>query len=75
VLGTAISAYQYTVQFRPTAKHGNAHALSRLPLSTKHPDVFSPVPSAVNALQINTLPLKAAQLKTATDKDRVLAKV
>ena len=70
-----LSAYQYTVQFRPTAKHGNADALSRLPLWTKHPEVFDPVPSAVNVLQISTLPLKAVQLKTATDEDRVLGKV
>ena len=62
-----LSAYRYTVQFRPTAKHGNADGLSQLPLSTKHPEVFDPVPSEVNVLQINTLPVKAAHLKTATN--------
>ena len=36
----SLSAYRYTVQFRPTAKHGNADGLSRLPLSTKHSEVF-----------------------------------
>ena len=61
-----LSAYQFTVQFRPTAKHGNAHALSRLPLSTKHPDVFGPVPSAVNVLHYHSklLSWKQQQIKT-----------
>jgi len=36
---------------------------------------LDPVPAEVNVLQINTLPVKAAQLKRVTDEDRVLAKV
>ena len=37
--------------------------------------MFDPVPSVVDVLQINILPLKVAQLKIATDEDRVLAKI
>ena len=59
-----LSAYQYTVEFRPTAKHGNADGLSRLPLTIDCSEAWDP---EVNVLQINTLPVKAAQLKRATE--------
>ena len=32
----ALSAYSYDIEFRPTAAHGNADGLSRLPLSHRH---------------------------------------
>ena len=70
-----LSAYQYAVEFRPTAKHGNADGLPRLPLSIDRSEALDPVPAEVNVVQINKLPVKAAQLKRVNDEDRVLAKV
>ena len=70
-----LHGHSYTLvtdQFCPAAKHGNADALSHLPLVTTHLEVFDP---EVNVLLINTFPVKAARLKTATDEDRVIAKV
>eukprot|EP00731_Ephydatia_muelleri_P002173 Em0001g2173a len=71
-----LSAYEYDLEFRPTAQHANADGLSRLPLSiiadagtaTSDSDVF-------NVGQIEALPVTAMQLRKVTRQDPILSKV
>ena len=46
-----LSGYQYQVEFRPTAQHGNADCLSRLPICQHQPDALpEETPSLFNPL-------------------------
>ena len=70
-----LSAYSYSIRFRPTQAHGNADGLSRLPL-TAETAVGNPEDTTVfNVKQIQALPISAADVATATRKDPVLSKV
>ena len=70
-----LAMYQYTLQFCPTTQHGNANALSRLPL----PETLDTVPLPGElVLLIDHLaegPIIAAQLKARIAKDPLLTKV
>ncbi|KAL5506647.1 hypothetical protein EMCRGX_G008350 [Ephydatia muelleri] len=72
-----LSAYEYDLEFRPTAQHANADGLSRLPslyhiadagTATSDSDVF-------NVGQIEALPVTAMQLRKVTRQDPILSKV
>ena len=67
--------YNYRIVFRPTHAHANADSLSHLPLSLSEKDARVPDLKLFNILQIETLPVTAAQLKTATNIDPVLSRV
>lgn len=70
-----LSAYSYTIQFRPTESHANADMLSRLPLAAES-TVGNPVDTSVfNMKQIETLPVHASEVAEATRKDPILSKV
>ena len=60
-----LSAYQYDIEYRSTAKHANADFLSRLPLQIEKPEDVDEV-RLVNILQIESLPLSAEQIRKAT---------
>ena len=70
-----LAAYSYTIKYRPTQAHGNADALSRLPM----PDttaVGNPTdPTVFNLAQIAALPVDSTALITATEADQVLSQV
>lgn len=70
-----LSAYQYKIEFRPTQAHANADALSRLPLPELNPNGFSSEPAIFNILQMETLPVTAAELRKATCRDSTLSQV
>lgn len=70
-----LSAYTYTVQFRPTAAHANADGLSRLPLKLKAGCERPEDPTAFNLLQIEALPVQAEEVALATQRDPILSKV
>ena len=73
-----LSAYHYDIQFKPTAHHGNADGLSRLPLpSVRGKEEMSEAAAAyiINVKQINKLPVTAARLKEETASNPVLSKV
>jgi len=70
-----LSAYQYTIEFRPTKAHANADGLSRLPLNVTTSEGYSVEVEAYNLAQIDSLPVRAASLKTATAQDAVLSRV
>ena len=70
-----LSAYNYNIEFHPTATHGNADALSRLPLP--YTELLEPG-STVNYLPIfrmETLPVTATEIQVETRRDPVLSRV
>ena len=70
-----LAGYNYRIAFRPTQAHANADSLSRLPLHNSEEDTKVPDPKLFNIQQIETLPVTATQLKTATNRDTILSKV
>ena len=72
-----LSAYQFNIEYKSTLTHANADGLSRLPLPDSREDavVSSREPTIFNLSQIQTLPVTAVQIETATRNDPVLSKV
>ena len=74
-----LAAYTYDIQYKPTAKHGNADTLSRLPIPEDQQDEQDHSESSelnlIHAVQLEQLPLLAMNIAKATEKDPVLAKV
>ena len=71
-----MSAYFYSIEFRPTKQHANADGLSRLLLGNRHEASLDCI--AIDAFtigQMQELPVTADQVKTATRQDRVLSQV
>ena len=70
-----LSAYRYSIQYKPGSRHANADALSRLPLPECPAE--SPLPGETVLLMdiLNSTPVSAAQIKAWTDKDPTLSKV
>ena len=67
-----LSAYQFTISYRPGEKIANSDGLSRLPLP-ETPETIS-LPNEVVFL-LQTLQSSAEQIKRWTDRDPVLARV
>ena len=70
-----LSAYSYTIWFKPGKDNSNADALSRLPLPTSLETI--PVPGDI-LLPLQTLantPVNAVQIKNWTSRDPLLSKV
>ena len=70
-----LSAYDYTIVFKPTQLHGNVDGLSRLLLLVNRETKELSEPSIFNVRQIENLPVTAIQLRAATRHDPILAKV
>ena len=70
-----LSAYSYTIRFRPTQAHGNADALSRLPMPDTTPIGNPSDPSIFNLAQVEALPIDVSALSAATKADPVLSVV
>ena len=73
-----LSAYHYDIQFKPTAQHGNADGLSRLPLlngSGEEEMGETAATHIINLKQISKLSVTAARLKEETASDPVLSKI
>lgn len=69
-----LSGYHYDIEFRSTTAHGNADALSRLPL----PEGGLERPSETrqcNIRQIELLPVTSQEIRKATQRDPILSKV
>ena len=65
-----LSAYNYSIEFKPMQQHANADGLSRLPLGNRQP------PSTCSAFvvgQIQALPVSSEQLESATRQDPLLS--
>ena len=71
-----LSTYQYGIWYRQSECHGNADALSRLPIVGTPVDEESTMDAeAYNVTQLETLPVTYLQLKTATNYDPILGQV
>ena len=72
-----LSAYNYEVKCQPSEKHGNADALSRLPLDKDEDCVDDPDDTMclLEQQQLNHLPIKATDIQRETSTDPVLSKV
>ena len=72
-----LSAYEYEVQYRSSACHGNADGLSCLPLQEEPPeqDESTEIVCALEEYQLHSLPIKSTNIKVATSKDPVLSQV
>ena len=70
-----LSAYTYTIHFRPTTAHGNADGLSRLPITSSSLIGNPAEPSIFNLSQIEALPVVAADVESATRADPILSQV
>ena len=66
-----LCAYDYEIKFRSTKEHANADMLSRLPL----PTTSSSPQNAINAMQINVMPITADELRQETQNDKILSQV
>ena len=69
-----LAAYQYDIEFRSTKAHGNADALSRLPLQEGNKEKPSET-RMCNLRQIESLPLSSKTVSIATRRDPILSKV
>ena len=69
-----LSAYSYSIEFRPTKQHANADGLSRLPLGTRHTASVDSIDAFLIG-QIQALPVTATQVQTATRQDLILSQV
>ena len=69
-----MSAYSYTIEFRPTKQHANADGLSRLPLGTHREAALDCIEMFMIG-QIQAMPLTAEQVQAATRCDPVLSQV
>ncbi len=68
-----LSAYDHNIEFRTTAAHGNADALSRLPLQ-RAPKELSEA-QVCNIRQISMSPVTSKAIQRATQRDPVLSQV
>ena len=69
-----LSAYTYTIKYKPTQHHGNVDGLSRLPLSTASDHPLHEL-NAFNIGQIEAFPVTATQLKHVTQHDPIVSRV
>ena len=70
-----LSAYNYHIEFRPTAAHANADGLSRLPLPETEFLETSSETNAFPVFRIDALPITATDIQRETRRDSVLSKV
>ena len=70
-----LSAYSYTIVYKPGVNHNNVDGLSRLPLSQVKPSAFEVQNTDFTVCQLNLLPVTAKQLAAATRSDPELSRV
>ena len=70
-----LSAYSYTIQYKPGKENSNADALSRLPAPGSKKEPPRP-PEVVHLMEyLDSSPVSSAQIRTWTDQDPLLSKV
>ena len=70
-----LACYEYTLEARPTNKHGNADAMSRLPLKVKPQETPQPPEFVLLLDTMSEVPISCSQIQTWTRQDQVLASV
>lgn len=66
-----LAAYQYDIKYKSSQQHGNADALSRLPLQEKGPE--SSLDFRVSFIDV--MPITAKDIARETANDQILARV
>ena len=67
-----LAAHQYNIVFKYTLQHGNADAVSRLPLYTSHGETPIPAETILLMEHLNRPPLSALQVREWTRPDKTL---
>ena len=70
-----LSAYSYTIEYKPGQCNSNADALSRLPLPNQPKEVPTPADTIFLLDYLNSTPVTAALIKRWTQTDPILSKV
>ena len=71
-----LAAYDYQIELWSTTTHGNADALSRLPLPLPREDCVRPSEMRMYHLrQIESLPVTSQEIRITTQRDPLLSKV
>ena len=70
-----LSAFQYDIVYRSTAKHSNADCLSRLPLQSELGTECDQDVQSLHSMQIDILPINVDHMRTATRYDPSLSRV
>lgn len=70
-----LSVYSYDIEFRHTTEHCNADGLSRLPIHSIGSENYISEPALFNLSKLDSLPVTASPLATATHTDKILNKV
>ncbi len=70
-----LSAYEYTLVFRTTAQHGNADALSRLPLPDQPKETPQPAETIYLMEHLEKSPVTSTHIKAWTRRDPLLSQV
>ena len=68
-----LSMYEYSILFKSTATHGNADALSRLPLPETSKDPPVPAETVLLLEQLSESPISVKQIKLWTRQDPILS--
>ncbi|KAF8768286.1 Transposon Tf2-11 polyprotein like [Argiope bruennichi] len=67
-----LQAFSYTIKYRNTKNHGNADALSRLPLTVDKDCEYLTEADVTNISQVELMPVTATDIARATKTDRKL---
>ncbi|GFW10462.1 uncharacterized protein K02A2.6-like [Trichonephila clavipes] len=67
-----LQAFSYTIKYRNTKNHGNADALSRLPLAVDKDCEYLTEADVTNISQVELMPVTATDIARATKNDRKL---
>ena len=70
-----LSAYNYSIEYKPGSTHSNADGLSRLPLPDTPTEVPVPTETILVMDMLNSLPVTAQHIKKWTDRDVILTKL
>ena len=73
-----LSQFQYDIRYRASKDHGNADALSRIPLRAPNQESSDQLCEFVHLIateKINSLPVDSKRIRSATSKDAHLSKV
>ena len=74
-LSLTLGMYEYTISFKPTSAHGNADALSRLPLPVQPAQTPEPLETVLLMEQLASSPVTAQHIRAWTGRDPLLSHV
>ena len=69
-----LSMYEYSLSYKSTHAHGNADALSRLPLPKTPRDTPQPMETVLMMEHLNSTPITATRIRTWTHRDPLISR-